>query len=720
MGYKKRIEELRKILSFGLLEKDEAVSLSLLCLLSGKSIFFYGPPGSAKSLVARRVSCAFKSNKFFDYLMNRFSTPEEIFGPLKLSDLRKDKLVRNTEGFLPSADFAFLDEIWKSSPAILNALLTIINEKRYRNILASDKELNPQNLSQEELDKVPLKGLIAASNELPQKGQSLEALYDRFIMRLVVPRIESRANFKALLQMQGASDVVEVDDGLRFSNDELKEIKERAKTCKINKETIEVLLALKDNIQAYNDRIESKTNPLTQAQDKSGDSKDLIESKNLDSKNTNIESSTPIDISERRWIAIMELLKCAAVLSDKDSVDLGDLVLLKYCLWSETYHIKAIEEMIKDSMFDFDRESISYENKYDKLRDALDNTLNKQNNTMEIEGSINANNKKYIRVITDSQPFFCDTADINNTKKHKCYIYDYYGKNLTKTDLAHYEFDDTKEEVDVYFRGYRYDSIKYKKVTIKKLATQKLKDDFIKKYNSLSKKLNTRKEAINAYKNDFSKNNTNAFMDNKIFLKWLYEAESKCMEQELDMERLERDINGLKTLNDNMDISMIIQDNTTKINNIVDKIQSNDIEDIFTHNNINEKTINTALDSIKNMQRYNKEIQNHINTIIQSVQIAKSESYDISDFINMESFSDILRHIDSTCNDLLKTTNMINATLTKTTSYITQAHNQVMFIKNLQNETSKLETQTKNINEKLEHLNTLSNDIKDMLKQATI
>lgn len=132
MAYKERIKQILEKLNEGLLEKQEAVSMTLLCMIAGKSIFLYGPPGTAKSLVARRVACAFHSNKFFDYLMNRFSTPEEVFGPLKLSELRQDRLIRSTEGYLPSSDFAFLDEIWKSSPAILNALLTIINEKKFR------------------------------------------------------------------------------------------------------------------------------------------------------------------------------------------------------------------------------------------------------------------------------------------------------------------------------------------------------------------------------------------------------------------------------------------------------------------------------------------------------------------------------------------------------------------------------------------------------------
>ncbi|WP_233706068.1 AAA family ATPase [Helicobacter bilis] len=88
--------------------------------------------------------------------MNCFSTPEEIFGPIDIAELKKNRLTRSTQGYLPTAHFAFLDEIWKSSPAILNTLLTIINEKIYRD---GNTDI-----------KVPLKGLVCASNEFPMQN----------------------------------------------------------------------------------------------------------------------------------------------------------------------------------------------------------------------------------------------------------------------------------------------------------------------------------------------------------------------------------------------------------------------------------------------------------------------------------------------------------------------------------------------------------------------
>lgn len=167
-------------LKTGLFEKDEAVRLALLCAVSGESIFFLGPPGTAKSMISRHISKAFKGATYFEYLMNEFSTPDEIFGPVSLTELQKDNYKRITDGYLPKANVAFLDEIWKSGPAILNTLLTIVNEKKFHN--------------GKKLEDVPLVALLSASNELPQKGRGLEALWDRFILRVIVSPVQDDEN----------------------------------------------------------------------------------------------------------------------------------------------------------------------------------------------------------------------------------------------------------------------------------------------------------------------------------------------------------------------------------------------------------------------------------------------------------------------------------------------------------------------------------------------
>ena len=173
-----RMRTLIQTLSEQMFEREQIIALCVLAGVAGANSFLYGAPGTAKSLISRRVAAGFEVAEYFEYLMNRFSTPEELFGPVSLKALKQDQYTRKTEHYLPKAEFAFLDEIWKASPAILNTLLTLLNEKTFKN--------------GDVLQQVPLKVLISASNEIPQTEQGLDALYDRFILRLQVQPIQKK------------------------------------------------------------------------------------------------------------------------------------------------------------------------------------------------------------------------------------------------------------------------------------------------------------------------------------------------------------------------------------------------------------------------------------------------------------------------------------------------------------------------------------------------
>jgi MoxR-like ATPase len=160
----------------GLLERETEVRLLLLAALCGEHLLLLGPPGTAKSELSRRLS-KLTGGRYFERLLTRFSVPEELFGPLSMKGLENDLYVRQIDGYLPTAEVAFIDEIFKANSAILNALLTLLNERLFDN----GAERFP----------VPLLCLVGASNELPE-SEELDALYDRFLIRRQVGQVSAR------------------------------------------------------------------------------------------------------------------------------------------------------------------------------------------------------------------------------------------------------------------------------------------------------------------------------------------------------------------------------------------------------------------------------------------------------------------------------------------------------------------------------------------------
>lgn len=314
-----RFKQLLGEMNRGIYEKETEISLSLLAALAGESIILLGPPGVAKSMVARQLKTAFRDAQSFEYLMSRFSTPDEIFGPVSIQKLKtSDTYERAMEGYLPTADVVFLDEIWKAGPAIQNTLLTVINEKIFRN---GNREMH-----------LPLKLLVAASNELPAKGEGLEALWDRFVIRIESRPIKLEKNFRAMLLeshadfsgstgILGHADFADNADfsDLKITSEEYAEWTEKICKIGVKEEVLDAISAIRKSLRAVNvDEAAERRN---------------------------------IYVSDRRWKNIVRLLRTSAFMQDREEVDICDLLPIYHCLWQEPEERDAIRNIVIRALF---------------------------------------------------------------------------------------------------------------------------------------------------------------------------------------------------------------------------------------------------------------------------------------------------------------------------------------------------------------------------------
>lgn len=307
MTPQQRIENLLQYLQQDIYEKETETALALLAALAGESILLLGPPGVAKSMVARRLKEAFKNAQSFEYLMSRFSTPDEIFGPVSIARLKEsDKYERATEGFLPTADVVFLDEIWKAGPAIQNTLLTVMNEKLFRN---GNKEIH-----------LPLKLLVAASNELPAKGEGLEALWDRFMIRVMCGCIRNEEVFRNML-CQSANTATKPPQSAPspITAKEYAQWQKEAQGIPLSSALLDAI----SHIRLLLQKVEIEGSELARC----------------------------IYVSDRRWVHIANLLRTSAYVQGREEADVADLLPMYHCLWNEPIEIEQVKQIVLQSIF---------------------------------------------------------------------------------------------------------------------------------------------------------------------------------------------------------------------------------------------------------------------------------------------------------------------------------------------------------------------------------
>ncbi len=285
-----RIEKLKNVLDYvkeSFVGKDEIVDLLGICLIARENAFLLGPPGTAKSAIVRLLTDSVKNGKNFEYLLTRFTEPNEIFGPFDIRKLKEGELITNTDGMMPEASMVFLDEIFNANSAILNSLLMALNEKVFRR--------------GKEIRKLPTLMFVGASNILPE-DESLNALLDRFLIRIKCDYVDTDLLDQVLIKGRKL-ETENVSERPTILPEEITDLQKMAKQ-------IDLSPIRKDYVNLVH---------------------------NL--------RTTGIKVSDRRAVKIQNLIAASAVICGRDQAIVSDLWVLKY-IWDNEEQIEILAGVI--------------------------------------------------------------------------------------------------------------------------------------------------------------------------------------------------------------------------------------------------------------------------------------------------------------------------------------------------------------------------------------
>jgi MoxR-like ATPase len=265
-------------------ERKNEIHGLLLGLISGSNVLLIGPPGTAKSMLVSSWAKTLDKSKYFAWQLHQFSTPEELFGPYSLSLLDQDKYVRITEGKMPDADIAFIDEVFKCSHGNLNAMLSILNERVFFN----DGKAVP----------LDLKCVIGASNEVPEDGDHLEAFMDRFTLKYIVDPIVENENFATMLKN---SEIFYPKTSVTM--EEVRNASQEINRISIDESIVSLIIELRNKL-----------------------------STKIPGKN---KTTLAVNVTDRMFRLATRILKAEAWLNGASSVVEDDLEILQNVLWSD-------------------------------------------------------------------------------------------------------------------------------------------------------------------------------------------------------------------------------------------------------------------------------------------------------------------------------------------------------------------------------------------------